>query len=47
MNPNSKERGNSTLTRRRTRSSYVLHWKFSYDVILFMFQSHQRHFAEF
>jgi len=46
MNTNSKERGNSTLTRRRTRSPYVLHWKFPYDVMLFMFQSRQ-HFAEF
>jgi hypothetical protein len=26
---------------------YVLYWKSSYDVMLFMFQSRQQHFAEF
>jgi len=26
---------------------YVLHWKSSYDVMMFMCQSRQQHFAEF
>jgi hypothetical protein len=55
MNINSKEReytANSTLTRRRTQAKkrqdlYVLNWKSSYDVMLFIYQSHEQHFAEF
>ena len=49
---NSKEKGitaNSTLAMRRTRSQNTLalcvpNWKSSYDV-MFMYQSHQQHFA--
>jgi hypothetical protein len=26
---------------------YVLNWKFAYDVMLFIYQSHEQHFAEF
>jgi hypothetical protein len=52
MNINSKERentANSTLTRRHTQSQniYVLNWKSSYDIMLFIYQSHEQHFAEF
>ena len=55
MNINSKERknaANSTLTRgihetKKRQDLYVLNWKSSYDVMLFMCQSGQQHFAEF
>jgi hypothetical protein len=57
MNINSKEReytANSTLTflggiheAKKRQDLYVLNWKSSYDVMLFIHQSHEQPFAEF
>jgi hypothetical protein len=57
MNFNSKERectANSTLTRRRTRSQKTsgslrskLEVFIHHDVMLFIYQSHEQHFADF
>jgi hypothetical protein len=57
MNINSKERectANSTLTRRRTRSQKTsgslrskLEVFIHHDVMLFIYQSHEQHFADF
>ena len=32
---------------KKRQDLYVLNWKSSYDVMLFIYQSHEQHFAEF
>jgi hypothetical protein len=36
-----------TRNKKKTSDIYILNWKSAYDVMLFMCQSRQQHFAEF